>query len=328
MGCAAPARRARLRRVKRLACINIDLDGLNHYAAIHGLPAGALPDGAADLIDRVAIDRFTALCDDAGVKGTLFAIGSDLRDAGKASLRAAVAGGHEIGNHTDAHDYALARRTPEVIAADIRRGADEIEAACGIRPRGFRAPGYTFTAPMYGALVDQGYAYGSSVFPAAPYYLAKAAVLGLMRLRGSRSRSILDRPRVLGAPLLPYRPAPDEPYRRGDGAVPELPITVEPITRFPFIGTYVATLPAPVVFGLYRSIKRQPFLNLELHGVDLIDESDGTGPALPRAQRDLRVPASSKLARLAELLLRMRQDYEVVTLLEASREALQTTDAT
>ena len=304
--------------MRRLACINIDLDGLAHYAAIHGLPDEALPPGAVDLVDRVAIDRFVGLCDAAGVKGTLFAIGGDLREPGRRSLRAAAAGGHEIGNHTHAHDYALSRRSPPAVAADIALGADEIEAASGMRPRGFRAPGYTFTAAMYAALVEQGYAYGSSVFPAAPYYLAKAAVMGALAIAGRPSRSVLDRPRVLAAPLLPYRPDPADVYRRGAGAVPELPVSVEPVTRFPFIGTFVATLPGGVVDLLYRQISRQPFLNLELHGIDLLDESDGAGAALARAQRDLRVPAARKQARLGELVARIRRDYDVVTLLEAS----------
>jgi len=302
----------------RLACINIDLDALAHYAAIHALAPDALPASAADLVDRVAIDRFLELCDAHGVKGTLFAVGRDVGEHGATTLRRAVEQGHEVGNHTHSHDYALGAWSPADIAADISRGADELQRACGVRPRGFRAPGYTFTAPMYRAICEQGYAYGSSAFPALPYYAAKAAVLGMQRLRGRRSVSQLDSPRVLAAPLLPYRPDAEEPYARGGGAIPELPITVEPLTRFPFIGTFAATLPAAFVFGMYRKIARQPFFNLELHGADLIDESDGTGSALSAAQRDLRVPARQKLARLGELLRRIGRDYQVVTLLRAS----------
>lgn len=306
--------------MKRLACINIDLDALGHYVAIHALDKDALPAGADTLVDRVAIDRFLELCDSHDVKGTLFAIGRDLGEHGAKSLRRAAEAGHEVGNHTYWHDYALFQQSAADIAADIRRGADVLEQACGVRPRGFRAPGYTFTRDMYRALVEQKYAYGSSVFPAAPYYLAKAMVLAVKGLRGKQSASSLDRPQVLAAPLEPYRPDPEEPYRRGDGPVPELPITVEPLTRFPFIGTFVATLPAMAVFSIYRKVAKAPFLNLELHGVDLLDESDGTGAALPAVQRDLRTPARDKLARLGELLRRMAQDYEVVTLLQASAQ--------
>ena len=212
--------------MKRLACVTIDLDGLSHYAAIHAMPEGTLPASAEDLVDRVAIDRFLELCGNQQVPGTLFAIGNDLRDHGKASLRRAVENGHEVGNHTFWHRYALWQKGLSDVATDISRGADALEAATGVRPRGFRAPGYTFTAEMYRALVEQKYAYGSSVFPAAPYYVAKAVVLALQNLVGRQSASSLDRPRVLTAPLEPYRPDPAEPYRKGDGAVVELPITV------------------------------------------------------------------------------------------------------
>jgi hypothetical protein len=95
---------------------------------------------------------------------------------------------------------------------------------------------------------------------------------------------------------------------------------VEPLTRFPFIGTFVATLPAMAVFSIYRQVSKAPFLNLELHGADLVDESDGTGPALAAVQRDLRTPARDKLARLGEVLRRIKQDYDVVTLLQAAAQ--------
>jgi hypothetical protein len=191
--------------------------------------------------------------------------------------------------------------------------------------RGFRAPGYTFTPAMYAALVPQGYAYGSSVFPAAPYYLAKAAVLARMRLAGERSRSILDTPRVLAAPRLPYWPDPADPYRSGSGPVLELPMTVEPATRFPFIGTYTVGLPGPAMLALYRAVRRVEFLNFELHGADFLDASDGAGPTLAAAQRDLQVPARRKQARFEELLTRIASDYEVVTLLQASERLATTT---
>jgi hypothetical protein len=49
-----------------------------------------------------------------------------------------------------------------------------------------------------------------------------------------------------------------------------------------------------------------------------MDASDGAGDRLPRLQRDLRVPAQEKIAKLAELLARIAADYEVVTLAQAA----------
>ncbi len=318
----------------RLACLTIDLDGLPHYAAIYGLPVETLGPGGSDSVARLAADRMCELLAAVGngVPGTFFAIGADLierrRSAGDeveedgpmsllpgaAPLRRAAEAGHEIGNHTRHHRYDLARLPPERIAREVHGGAKAIAAVIGHRPVGFRAPGYTLSAPILAAAVEAGHRYDSSTYPAVPYYLAKASVMGWQRLRGRRSRAILDRPRVLAAPPLPYRPARDEPYAAGDLPLWELPITTEPWTRLPLIGPTVTALPESAFALLYRSFRQRSFLNLELHGIDLMDASDGAGDLLPRHQPDLRIPAAKMLARLRRLFARIASDYEIVTL--------------
>jgi hypothetical protein len=168
--------------------------------------------------------------------------------------------------------------------------------------------------------VERGYLYGSSTFPAVPYYAAKAAVMGALALVGRPSRSILDSPRVLLAPRGPYRPNPEQPYQRGRGAVLELPMTVTPRVRFPFIGTFAATLPLPAIRSAYRSCWREALFNFELHAVDMLDAADGIPPELVRQQRDLRVPSAQKLERLAEIFRWLKADAEVVTLRGAAEQ--------
>jgi peptidoglycan/xylan/chitin deacetylase (PgdA/CDA1 family) len=320
----------------RLACLTIDLDGLRHYAGIYGLPLEVLGPGGTDAVARLAPDRLCELLAGVGAPGTFFAIGEDLierRQAtpggeddegpepgpmsllpGAAPLQRASKAGHEIGNHTRHHRYDLARLPVEKIAREVHGGAKAIAAVVGHRPVGFRAPGYTLSAPILAAAVEAGHTYDSSTYPAIPYYLAKASVMGWQRLRGRSSRAILDRPRVLAAPPLPYRPARDEPYAAGDLPLWELPVTTEPWTRLPLIGPTVTTLPELAFDLLYRSFRQRPFLNLELHGIDLMDASDGAGEVLPRYQPDLRIPAALKLARLRRLFARVAADYEIVTL--------------
>ncbi len=53
-----------------------------------------------------------------------------------------------------------------------------VESATGIRPVGFRAPGYTSTRTVFDALELESVAYDSSVFPCPAYYGAKAAAIG------------------------------------------------------------------------------------------------------------------------------------------------------
>lgn len=314
--------------MERLGCVSVDLDSLHHYCRIHGLPEASLPERAAALVYSTALPRFLELCAQLSVPLTLFAIGEDLAHEPSArALADAHRAGAEVGNHSCHHDYALTRRTREQIHLEVAQGESAIEEAVGARPAGFRAPGYTLNAALYQVLQDRGYRYDSSVFPAAPYWAAKAAVMGGMRLFGRTSRAVLDTPRVLLAPRDPYRPDPSRPYSRGGGAVLELPVTTASGTRFPFIGTYALTLPAPAVRALYRTTRGQPFFNFELHGIDLLDEEDGVPPALARVQRDARVPAARKRARLREVLRWLKDDYRLTTLSGAAETVGRTLDA-
>jgi hypothetical protein len=302
-----------------IACISVDLDSINHYLRIHGLSEAGLEPDAAHAVYRKALGRFVALFAEVGIKGTFFAVGKDLADGPSAeALARAAQAGHEIGNHSFGHDYDLTRRSPDAVVRDLTECERAIVRVTETPPKGFRAPGYTITRDLLQALWVRGYKYDSSVFPAAPYYLAKATIMGALAATGHRSKAILDRPRVLLAPLLPYTPDPREPYRAGKGAGLELPITVEPITRIPFIGTAALLLPWPLLLGFYGRLRGRPLLNLELHGIDLLDTADVGLPQLARVQRELRIPHERKRERLRELLRRIAEDFETMPLIDAA----------
>jgi peptidoglycan/xylan/chitin deacetylase (PgdA/CDA1 family) len=306
--------------VVKLASVSVDLDSLPLYCRIHGLPESILDDGARRLIYRTALPRCLELFSNLSIRATLFAVGQDLDREGRAALQAAHRGGCEVANHSYAHDYALTRQTDASISTDIKRAAEAIEAATGERPAGYRAPGYALSAPLYQALVEQGYRYDSSAFPAAPYYAAKALVMMALALIGRRSRATLDHPRVLLAPREPYFPDPANPYRRGKGTLLELPIATSPVGRFPLIGTLVCALPSPVLQPLYRTMRQANFLNFQLHAVDLLDREDGIPAELARQQRDLNVPHRLKISRLDTVLRWLQSDFSVLPLVAAAKE--------
>src|SRR4029078_204682 len=66
-----------------LASISIDLDGLPHYAALHGLPPEVVTAQTRALVHQVAVPRFAELMEGAGGRGTLFVIRGEV-DAGGA----------------------------------------------------------------------------------------------------------------------------------------------------------------------------------------------------------------------------------------------------
>jgi peptidoglycan/xylan/chitin deacetylase (PgdA/CDA1 family) len=299
----------------RLCAVSVDLDEIPNYFAIHGLE----PDrGVATAVYDVALDRLESLASGLGIPLTLFAVGSDLeRPEAAARLAAARARGHEIANHSLDHRYDLVRLGADAIAEQIERGASAIARATGEAPVGFRAPGYTITDEVFGVLRELGVTYDSSVFPCPAYWTAKTAAIGLIALRRRTSRSIVDTPAVLLAPTRPYFVG--TPYwTRGSGTL-ELPIQVTRGARLPFIGTTI-TLAGP---GRARLLARMcvgdPLVNLELHGIDVLDEEDGLGPLRPH-QPDVRVPRARKLEALGAVVEVLRDaGYSFVTLREAAR---------
>lgn len=302
-----------------LASVSVDLDSLAHYCRIHGLNEALLDERAHRVIYGTALCRFEEVFAQAHLPGTYFAIGADLEAAAnREALQGAHARGMEVASHSHSHDYALSRWTPEAIQADLQKAHDTLLAVTGKAPVGFRAPGYTLSPALLQAVQKLGYLYDSSTFPAVPYYLAKALVMGTLAMFNRRSGAILDSPRVLWAPTTPYRATSGRPYVRAPDGLWELPISTVPYTRFPFIGTFVLTFPEKLVSGMYQRLRQTPFLNFELHALDLLDADDGLPRELVARQRELRVPHRRKMERLAGLLSRMRQDFDVVTLAEAA----------
>ncbi len=298
----------------KLAAVSVDLDEIPNYFGIHGLTADA---ATRTLVYDRAVPRLLDLVRSLGIPLTLFAVGEDLARAASAkALRDASDLGHEVANHTRHHRYDLVRLSPDEMRIQVEGGAEDIARATGRRPRGFRAPGYTVTDRLMDVLVEVGVSYDSSVFPCPAYWLAKASAVGLIRMRGRESKSIVDTPRMLTAPTDPYRVGRPY-YTRGNGLL-ELPILVTRRLRLPVIGTSV-TVAGPWGAGrLASACVGAPLLDLELHGIDVLDSSDGL-EALAPYQLDVRVPVARKLAALESVVsVWKRAGYTFVTLEEAA----------
>jgi hypothetical protein len=268
--------------VSRLA-VNVDVDSLDLYYAIHGLSSGAATDAAW----TVGIPRFLELFAQHGLKATFFVVAADLEREGPRTVAAqCVAEGHELASHTYSHPYDLIHLSAEAIAGEIIAAEAPLQALRGTPIVGFRAPGYNISKQVLALLADRGYRYDSSLFPCPAYYAARASVIGLMRLRNRRSRSIVGDLRAPFGRLAPHRL---------DSGMLEYPMTVVPGIRFPLIGTSLTLLGERGVRSLAPVISRMDFVNLEFHAVDLLDASDlPDDQALVAVQGDLRRPVAAK----------------------------------
>jgi hypothetical protein len=74
-----------------------------------------------------------------------------------------------------------------------------------------------------------------------------------------------------------------------------------------------------MVRAAYARLRREPFLSLELHAVDLLGPEDGLPAELARAQPDLGLPLTTKLGRLREVLEWLARDFQLVPLRDAAR---------
>ena len=286
----------------RLASVSVDLDEIPNYFEIHGLGPPSGP--KASLVYDVALARLRELADAGGLPLTLFTIGSDMaRLEARQGLREAASKGHEIANHSLDHRYDLVRLGRDEIARQIAEGARVIHEASGQQPVGFRAPGYTITDEVFEVLADLGVSYDASVFPCPTYFAAKTAAIGAIALRGRKSRSIVDTPTVLLAPTQPYRVG--RPYwKRGAGLL-EIPVQVTRGLRLPFIGTSVTLAGPSGARLLAKMCVGEPLVNLELHGIDVLDAADGLEALRPH-QPDVRVPHRRKLDALFAVVEELR----------------------
>lgn len=300
----------------KLASVSCDLDEIYNYCAIHDLNIESLPRESVHLVYDLALGRLAAWADKHAIPLTLFAVGADMRrDAAAAALRRAHALGHEIANHSYGHRYDFSRLPEDEMRREVVRGRAAVAEAVGEAPVGFRAPGYIVNDRVFEVLAGEGVLYDASVFPCGPYYAAKAAVMGAMRLGGRESRSILGAPDVLLAPRQPYRAG--RPYTRRGAGLPELPVHVLPWSRLPFIGTTLTLAGPRRAAWLTRQTTEDPYVNLELHGMDLLESADGL-ETLATKQHDLRITLEQKLASLDAVVHELKSaGYTFVTMRDA-----------
>ncbi len=121
--------------------------------------------GLDDRVDR-NVREILDLFDEAGASATFFTLGWVAQRHG-VLLREIVSRGHEVASHGWDHARVHRMTRPE-FAEDIRKARRELEDATGLAVTGYRAPSFSIdqrTPWAFAELVEQGYAYSSSVAP-------------------------------------------------------------------------------------------------------------------------------------------------------------------
>lgn len=145
--------------------LTVDVEDYYQVSAFEGVVSRAEWDRFESRVARntdALLDLFRAR----GLKATFFVLGW-VAERHPSLLRAIATEGHEIASHGFEHRLVTSF-DPESFRGDLARAAAAIEAACGARVRGFRAPSFSVseeTLWAFDVLREEGYEFSSSVFP-------------------------------------------------------------------------------------------------------------------------------------------------------------------
>ena len=284
--------------------VSIDLDPLSCYHQIYGLGPIELE---SDPCTTLAIERFITLMEPFG-EATLFVVGNTLNHASTASaIKKAVEAGHEVGNHTWSHPYDLSLMHPEQIDSQIDRANAAIGKVAGQVVHGFRAPGYLLGPQVRQRVVAAQMLYDSSSLPSPFYYATKYLARSLLSLAGKNSHTIVGNWAEATGTKRPHKK---------EGLV-ELPIST--MWGWPLLGGSLALLGRRLVTKLAKIMAKRSYLQLELHGIDLVDlQTPGVDPHLS-VQVDLRIPWEKKLSIFQCFISEVIQQQRLTTLEHVAR---------
>ena len=173
-------------------CLTIDVEEYFHIEAAHGrIPRSAWNDWPSRVQGN--IDLLLQLLNRHNCRATFFILGDVARRTPLLAPRIAAAG-HEIASHGTNHDR-LHRLDPASFAEDLRTSKHLLEDQTGQSVIGYRAPTFSVTPDTAWALdvlIEQGFAYDSSIFPVYhPAYGVPSAPAAPYRVRGSEGGGTL-----------------------------------------------------------------------------------------------------------------------------------------
>ena len=306
----------------KIACINVDVDPIVCYYAIHGLD---VPEIDEDPVYMKGLSRFLELFEANSIKATFFVTACGFNEKNREILKKIAGSGHEIADHSFSHDYQLTRMAKDEIYQEIKKNRDFLEEVAGAACKGFRSPGYNSSEDLISVLKSVGYIYDSSLFPSISYYLAKWLLINLKKLSGHNSKSIIS---SFADAFGRYTPEfIDKTVRdvKGEGNFVELPMTtLVPLAGIPLIGTSIITFPAFPLDFMLKISKTRSFINIEAHGIDLCDSEESyLFEPLKGRQPDLAFSLERKVERFRKVIdFYKNNGFEFKTLCEVAEMKL------
>ena len=174
--------------------LSFDLEDWFHMIGIPGVEDPRSWDSLPSVLERRSAEILDLLAA-RQVRATFFVLGW-IAERYPHLIRDIAARGHEIGTHSHWH-RPVTSLTPRTFAEDLRRSIAAIEAACGQRPHGFRAPSFSIIPGVewaFDVILEAGLAYDASLFPAPRSHGGYPCPPGPHRLTTPNGRQLPELP--------------------------------------------------------------------------------------------------------------------------------------
>jgi peptidoglycan/xylan/chitin deacetylase (PgdA/CDA1 family) len=304
------------------ASLSLDLDNQWSYMKIHGDEGW---DKYPSYLDTF-IPHVLKVLDELGIKITFFIVGQDASiQTNHKALRMITYAGHEVGNHSFSHESWLNTLPKEKIIKEIELTETFIDSTTGMKPIGFRGPGFSWSKDVLEILHDKGYLYDASTLPTWIGPFARQYYFWTSKLSREEKK---ERGKLFGTfsdglrRLKPYNW--DIGY---DRRILEIPVSTMPVFRIPFHLSYLLYIStySEFLMNIYLGIAvrlckitRTP-ISFLLHPLDLIG-----GDQLPELEffPGMKVKSDVKVRIFKKVIERLSKHFDIMNMSSFAKEML------
>lgn len=307
--------------MKPIASISLDLDNQWSYMKTHGDTGWKEFPSYLD----VAVPRILSFLKERNLTITFFIVGQDAAlEKNHAAIRSIADAGHEIANHSFNHEPWLHLYSREELIEEFEKTENALENVTGVRPIGFRGPGFSLSPTVLDVLGERGYEYDGSTLPTYIAPLARAFFFLKSPAMSPEEKEKLKK--LFGKFSDGFRPLTPHLVDAGSSKIVEIPVTTFPIVKVPVHVSYLMYLKSFSSFlaNAYwkaamlacRITGTQP--SLLLHPLDFL-----SGDEIEELKffPGMAVPSAKKVAFLDQITGLLCKHYEVVTMRQHAETA-------
>jgi len=303
-----------------IASISLDLDNQWSYMKTHGDAGWETFPSYLDLV----VPRILRSLKERDLKITFFVVGQDAAlEKNRDPIASIVEAGHEIANHSFNHEPWLHLYSRAELIEEFEKTESALEGVTGIRPVGFRGPGFSLSPAVFDVLGERGYEYDCSTLPTYVGPLARAFFFLRSPDVSEEERAKLKK--LFGKFSDGFQTLKPHFVDAAGRSIVEIPVTTFPCVKMPIHASYLMYLASYSPF-LARSYWRSAVTACRVTGVEPslllhpLDFLSGTDVAELKFFPGMNVATEKKIELLSFAIDLLDGNYKIVTMREHARQ--------